>query len=261
MHRREVRADQVVRVLRKDEPVAGGEFGRRRHDERPRLAGEVAERRPVEQNFVVIASGEIRPRERAEHHRRPVERIDEVGNERLLHVALEESRLEDLEQAFAVEAVRKRGKRAARDARDRIDLVQHPRFATGDDDRRAPQFLEHAVRECRSARAAPRECNQQKGLGIVLDDALEFDVDPVADQRIDLRDAHVGGSRRAAAREQHKNACNESDERPASARNARRGPLEPFKPRHQARQRMNSRMFRRRTLRNANRDVRLIRQG
>jgi hypothetical protein len=127
---------------------AGREVGGADDDRRPGGALEVRVGRTVEQDLVVEIGGELGTAPALRPKRAPVQWVQSALDEVALHVALEETLLEIIEQLLSIEAVGERSEAAARDPGDQVDLVEQAiAFARARRDLDSAQRFEHAVRE------------------------------------------------------------------------------------------------------------------
>ena len=159
-------------------------------DERaPPPGDQVAIGRAVEELPVVELGDQVAAAEPRRSQPEPVAGREQAPEERALHVALEEALLELLEDVVAAERVVGGGEAAPGDGGDVVDLVEQPAAAALPGDFGARQLLEGAVGQCRGARAAAGEGEEQlQAVGIVARGDV---AEPVASGRIDASDRCV----------------------------------------------------------------------
>ncbi len=166
--RGEVGAENVERQLRERKARAGGDVRGGDDDQRTVAADEVGVRGILEQDLVVVISGEFGAAPGGGPEACPVLRVERARDDLALHVALEKALLVLVEQPVAVEAVRQRGEAAAGHARDhRHRIEQAATIALGSDHLGLLEKLEYAVRERGGARAAAGEGENDEVLAIL----------------------------------------------------------------------------------------------
>ena len=99
--------------------------------------------------------------------------INDLGDERALHVAQQKPARKLVEDAIAQEAVCQCREAAARYARDGIDPIEHAAAACLALDGRIAKSFQDAERERSGARTAAGECEEQQRLWVAAHDAFE----------------------------------------------------------------------------------------
>src|SRR5262249_22809838 len=118
---------------------------------------QIAERCTLEEDLVVVVRGDFGAAITIARQPRPARRAEDPPDQLTLNVALEKALRVLVEQPVAIERIRQCGEAATGHASYRVHFVEQGMLMPVDDDRRAPQLLEYAVRQGGGPSAAAGE--------------------------------------------------------------------------------------------------------
>ncbi len=185
-------------VKRKREPVEISVADARISGPAPRV--EIAERRAVEQDFVVQLGRQFGTAPARRPQRSPVSRIQETRDDLALYIAFQEALLVVGEQLVAIQAIGERSETSARHAADDVDFIEQADFvAVRSDDLGLSKELQHPVGEGGGTRAAARE-GEDDQVFLVFDISLAR-LETVPRRRVGLGDRRIDRAGGAAAQQ------------------------------------------------------------
>ena len=157
---RQIGAQQVEVFLKKGEPHTTTQIRGIDHDQRPGALLQVGKGGALEDAVLVEIDGHLGATTAGEPPRRAEQAVHEFAGD----IAAQERLLEITEQRLAVQPEIRRRETAPGDRADQVHLIEETTRAAVDHNAGVPQFLQHAVGQCRRAGAAAGKRQHQRQL-------------------------------------------------------------------------------------------------